>query len=87
VGDMGEVFREGRLHSIMKRAANREQSAQILKRAEVAFQTKNNGAHLIVAHEGKTVDFYPGTGAWKDRTGAEGRGVFKLLKHLGVGRE
>lgn len=64
---------------------NREQSAQILARSGISFETRNSGAHLVIKHEGKTVDFWPGTGKWADRAGASGRGVFKLLKHLGAG--
>lgn len=50
------------------------------------FEVKNDGAHLIVRHEGQTVDFWPGTGKYKPRKpGARhGRGVFNLLKLLGI---
>lgn len=84
MSDMGDYFREHRSMSKARRAMNRDNSAEILERAGVTFGKRNGGAHLIVMHEGKTVDFWPGTGKWLDRDGPGGRGVFKLLKHLGV---
>lgn len=66
-----------------RRGRNRESAQQILTRAEVSFESKNDGAHLIVTHGGKTVDFWPGTGLWQVRPrGKQGRGVFNLLKYL-----
>lgn len=78
------LYQQRRIEGQLKRAANRQQSAQILKRAGVAFVTRNMGAHLTVTHGERSVDFWPGTGMWIDRSGPKGRGVFKLLKHLGV---
>jgi hypothetical protein len=82
--DMGEMFNELRDLSKAKRAENRVASAKILSEKGLDFYTRNDGAHLIVSHESGTVDFWPGTGLWKVRGGKRGRGVFKLLKHLGV---
>ena len=82
--DMGEMFNEMRAASKEKRASNREASAQILRSHGIDFETKNIDAHLIVHHGTFCVDFWPGTGKWKDRKGKYGRGVFQLLKYLGV---
>lgn len=87
--DDAAMWRAMRERSAEKRAENREQSARILERAGVKYVARNNGAHLTVTHAGKTVDFWPGTGKWIDRFAlsgrpSTGRGVFKLLKHLGV---
>lgn len=84
MSDMGDDFRALREHSQEKRAGNRESSAEILKRAGVDFTVHNRGAHLIVRHGGIRVDFWPGTGKWSSRGGRNDRGVFKLLKFLGV---
>lgn len=73
-----------RQRSMEKRAANRQQSAELLERAHVKYISRNLGAHLTVTHGGRIVYFWPGTGKWFDRAGPKGRGVFKLLKHLGV---
>lgn len=72
--------------SIERRASNRELSADKLSGLGVQFESKNGGAHLIVKHGGLTVDFWPGTGKYIPRKpGAKhGRGVFNLLKLLGV---
>ena len=64
-----------------KRAKNRERSAQLLIDRGVEFETKNDGAHLIVKTKYGPVDFWPGTGKFIPRpAGRSGRGVFNLLK-------
>lgn len=71
--------------SQVRRGENRENSAVILTERGVQFEAKNMGAHLIVSHEGKIVDFWPGTGKYIPRGfGRPGRGVFNLLKAIGV---
>ncbi|MDG9927450.1 MULTISPECIES: hypothetical protein [unclassified Pseudomonas] len=68
-----------------RRAANRENSTEILSRHGVAHLVKNNGAHIVVSHDGEVVDFWPGTGKFIPRDGGKpGRGVFNLLKLIGV---
>lgn len=47
-----------------KRADNRSRSADMLRQAGIAFEAKNDGAHLVVTAVGKTIDFWPGTGRW-----------------------
>lgn len=75
-----------------KRRNNRASSRELLVLHGVQFTSKNDGAHLIVVEKqtGMVIDFWPATGKWVwrdaidygDRT--EGRGVFNLLKHMGV---
>jgi len=74
------------LTSKLRRSNNRERSCSLLRFLSVEFETKNEGAHLIVKHEGQTVDFWPGTGKFKSRyPGTQyRRGVFNMLKMLGV---
>lgn len=69
-----------------RRAANRCRSTGMLTGLGLQFEIKNDGVHLIVRHEGQTVDFWPGTGKYKPRKpGTQyGRGVFNLLKYLGI---
>ncbi len=81
--DMGEFWRDVKAASQVKRAANRESSADALRRAGVKFETKNDGAHLIVTGPGGLVDFWPGTGLWKPRgTISHRRGVSGLIKFV-----
>lgn len=86
--EMGEMFSALRKQRQEKRAQNRQSSAAILAERGVAFEEKNNGAHLIVKHAGKTIDFWPGTGKWIDRAFAQhtgkGRGVHGMLRYLNV---
>ena len=68
-----------------RRAKNRQGSAELLAERGIQFEAKNMGAHLIVSHEGKVADFWPGTGKYIPRGGGRpGRGVFNLLKLLVV---
>ena len=48
----------------------------------ISYEEKNGGAHLIVNHDGRTVDFWPGTGKWISRSGGDGRGVKNLIALL-----
>ena len=66
-----------------KTAHNRKSSAEILTERGIAFESKNDGAHLIVNAHGATFDFWPGTGKYS-RRGPYGyqRGVFNLLKDI-----
>lgn len=85
MGDMGELFNAARAEGKMRRASNRESTPALLRQNGVDFETKNGGAHLIVRHAGKVADIWPGTGKYQVRgTGRYRRGVFNLLRELGV---
>lgn len=54
-----------------------------LQQAGISFQAKNGGAHLIVRHDGHTIDFWPGTALWIERGSSRRRhGIRGLIKHL-----
>lgn len=75
-----QVWESERKYSQEKRARNRRRSSEILQEKGWRFETRNEGAHLIV--EGRW-DFWPGTGLFIDRkTKARKRGVFNLMKVL-----
>ncbi|MCK5237187.1 MAG: hypothetical protein KAR06_09395 [Deltaproteobacteria bacterium] len=83
MSDMGDFYRDIRSTKQGKRKHNREYSASYLQEQGVIFATKNSGAHLIVAHNGTTVDFWPGTGKWNVRhSNKTGRGVKGLVEFL-----
>lgn len=66
--------------SKVKRASNRVNSAHLLTAAGISFESRNNGAHLIVA---KRYDFWPGTGLWMVRgEKTKQRGVSKLIERV-----
>lgn len=68
-----------------RRADNRASSVKVLEAHGVDHEIKNDGVHIIVSHGGMTVDFWPGTGKFIPRgAGRPGRGVFNLLRLLGV---
>lgn len=82
--EMGEMWAAHHEARRQKRASNTEYSTQALIDAKVHFRPYNNGAHLIIQHEGKVVDFWPSTGLWQPRNGTPKRGLVRLLKYLGV---
>lgn len=69
-----------------RRRSSRERSACMLQSLGVEFESKNDGAHLIVTHNGLTIDFWPGTGKFipRKRNPKHGRGVFQMLAVLGI---
>lgn len=86
--DASAMWRAVRQAGQEKRADNRDSSAQMLREAGVAFESKNGGAHLIVRGNGAVVDFWPGTGLWKVRGSTQQRrGIRKLLAWCRVDRE
>lgn len=79
---MKETFILVRKQRQEKRNHNKEQSTNLLKQAEISFESKNSGNHLIILSTPK-IDFYPSTGLWKVRgENKNHRGVGALLKYL-----
>lgn len=79
--DMGDYWRGMAEASKHKRAANRANSADLLRQAGVEFESKNGGAHLVVYGVDRTFDFWPGTGLWVVRHSSDKRrGVRGLIK-------
>jgi hypothetical protein len=82
--EFGDAMKEA---GKQRRAGNRESSAALLSERGIAFQSKNDGAHLVVSHAGKVADLWPGTGKYRiRRPGGKGevyrRGVFNLIREL-----
>lgn len=89
MSELSEDFVFLREESMRKRAANRENSARILREKGIPFEEKSAGVHLILkARDGEPfADFWPGTGLWIIRaTQRRGRGVFKLAALVTRGR-
>ncbi len=80
MGDMGDVFRAMKAASQKKRASNRDNAIPLLSNANIEYESKSNGTHLII--EGR-IDFWPGTGLWIVRdTNMRRRGIRKLIAYL-----
>lgn len=83
MSEIGELFSGWKELSQQKRASNRVSSAALLTSAGIPFESKNNGAHLVVQVGQAIADFWPGTGLWSIRgTGKQSRGVRKLISAL-----
>ena len=84
MGDMGDYWQDVRpamiKESQRKRASNRAYSALTLSNLGVVFESRNDGAHLIVQGLSSVIDYWPGTGLWRERGSvATGRGVKSLV--------
>ena len=79
---MGDFWRDVKAARQAKRADNRKSSAELLREAGIAFESKNDGAHLVVTALGHVIDFWPGTGLWICRKYPNTRkyGVRKLIQ-------
>lgn len=88
MGDEGDYWRDVKPAMVeaskRRRANNREHGAAALERAGIAFTEHNGGAHLVVQPDGRTVDYWPGTGKWiaRGRPQQVGRGIHTLLVFL-----
>jgi hypothetical protein len=51
-------------HDILERAAKRKAGARALSDAGILFESKNDGAHLIIHARPLTIDYWPGTDLW-----------------------
>lgn len=80
--EVSEMWADYKLQSQKKRECNRERAPRLLTEAGIYFECKNGGAHLIVAANGCTYDFWPGTGKYCKRGGPYRRGIFNLLKDI-----
>jgi hypothetical protein len=78
VGDMGDVFRDMREHKRATRDERFQKNMQALMDSGVGFSydPERNPHVVLLRAEGVSIDFYPGTGRWKDnlRGQAVGRG-------------
>lgn len=85
MSDIGDTFSGMEEASKLRRASNRQTTPALLVQHGVAFVEHNSGAHLVITHNGKTADLWPGTGKYQVRgSGRYSRGVFNLLRALGV---
>jgi hypothetical protein len=91
MSDLGELFNAAREAGKERRASNRDTTPQVLRDHGLTFEVKNSGAHLVVRHGDAVADLWPGTGKYQVRRGKwrgpYRRGVFNLLRDLGVDRQ
>lgn len=82
--DIAETWRLLNEMKAAKRAYNRQASARLLEKSGIPFNTKNNGAHLILKFGKIWANLWPGTGLWTTYTPnkIKGRGVANLIKWL-----
>lgn len=84
MSELGDVFKASKKAGQEKRARNREDSRHILCEADLPFEMRNGGAHLIVRSSwGDVFDFWPGTGKFIESTKSK---AFKETGHRRKGR-
>jgi hypothetical protein len=75
---MNEAFKGSYDYQRQKKQNNLSQSTDILIKNKIAFESHNNGIHLVVMNRW---DYWPSTGLFIDRTNKkQGRGIFNLLR-------
>ena len=85
MGDMAEMYRAIDDEIKRRRANSLAENTARLQELGLAFKSHNSGYHVVITHNGKTVDFWPSTEKWRDRSNNRIQGTMrKLLKHLGV---
>lgn len=83
MSDIGDDFNALRKLRQVKRASNRQSSAEALTAAGIAFESKNFNIHLVVSAPRGLIDFWPGTGLWTPRgTDVKRRGVLRLISYI-----
>jgi hypothetical protein len=71
--------------SRMRRKRNSACADLLLNMYSVNYDAKAGSTHLVIRHSDRVIDFWPGTGTWIDRAnGVQRRGVFNLLRYIGV---
>lgn len=87
MSDLADDFRAMTERKNAKRKSNTIRSTRILDDLKIGYQSHNNGAHLIIRYQGRTIDFWPSTGKWQNRYMTDKtvhRGIFPLLNSLGI---
>ena len=83
--EVTEMWRDHKAIQSKKRASNRLNLARSLVSAGVCYTSHNDGAHLVVEHNCLIVDFWPGTGRWKNRKSGEyGFSIKSIFKHIRI---
>ena len=86
LSELGEAFKAYRESRKEKKAFNLRKSTNLLKFLNIPFISHNNGVHLVVSHDNKTIDFYPSPGLWIDRLQKDikHRVIKTLLQYINV---
>ena len=81
MSEIGETFKILKERSKKKKLSNIESSTLMLLEKGYDVDIKNNGVHLVIDWNDKTIDFWPSTGKWIDRNGKTSRGVKGLIRY------
>lgn len=80
MGSVREDYRERDRYSRMKKQANKKFSTELLVKEGIAFESRDNGLHLVIRTRKGNINFFPSTGLYNGAI--KGRGVYNLLKEL-----
>ena len=85
MSDTVETYKAMHEHNKQVREQRRMKAPGALTCRGIEFESKNEGAHLIVKGPKGLIDYWPGTGRWIDRTGGKGFGFKGLIAHITLG--
>ena len=80
MGGLREDYRAYDKYSRMKKQANKRYSTNLLMEKGIAFESRNDGLHLVIRTSRGNINFFPSTGLYNGAV--KGRGVFNLLEEL-----
>lgn len=84
MNEIATLFTEMRRKTRDARTATRDFAANELRKHGIEFKSMHLGSLLIIEHNQKVVDYWPGTGRWSNRAGGKGFGIRNLISHLGI---
>ncbi|HZN48393.1 MAG TPA: hypothetical protein VFB71_12270 [Ramlibacter sp.] len=85
MGEQSEYFDAAKAEHRERAAARRLEAPAKLTALHLEYVSRNNGAHLIVKHGRRWIDYWPGTCRWCERRSKNrGWGLRSLLVSLGV---
>lgn len=81
--NLSGAFLEYRNHESLRKSRRRDKAVRALQERGIAFETKNRGYHLVIACGTGVIDFWPGTGFWRQRgTAQDHRGLAELIARI-----
>jgi len=85
MSDVGDMWKEYKQCMKLKKQSNLDYSVSLLDELGIEYTSGNYNIHMIVAHGGKVVNFWPTTGKFIERgSNTSGRGVHNLVNRLTI---
>jgi hypothetical protein len=83
MGELAEFYTATKKEKQERKARYRDYAPQALRQYYIPFKIFNDGGHIQIRDVGDMIDYWPGTGKFRD-SGAKyvGRGLRNLIKYI-----